>query len=135
MAYIIKNLNESTLDKLKEQYRDLFSGKTGKLNGFQAKMYVKEDATPKFCAPREVPFAMQEAVTMELQRLENEDIILEIAAILRILLTSLSKQNNTRCPIQTNCSKKCMGVKPFRNWTYKLLIFRWNWTNRVKNIL
>ena len=82
--------------------------------------------------PRKFPFVMQEAVTMELQRLENEDIITPIAysdwaspvvivpkpdGHIRILLTTLSKRNNTRCPIQTNCSKKCTGVKPFRNCT------------------
>ena len=78
-VYTIKSVENDKLNKLKIKHKHLFSGKTGKLQGFQAKIHVKETATPRFCSPRKVPFAMQEAVTKELKRLEDEEIISPIA--------------------------------------------------------
>ena len=45
------------LQALKPQYSELSSDKFVKFLGFIANIYVKEDATPKFCKPRNVAFA------------------------------------------------------------------------------
>ena len=57
---------------LKKQYHELFSEKIVKLMGFKAKIHVQHDAKPKFCKPRKVPFALEEA---EFKRLENDGVI------------------------------------------------------------
>ena len=61
--------------QLKEKYPQLFSDKIGKLEGFKAKIYVKPDAKPKFCYPRKVPFALDDAVKQELKNLEEDGIL------------------------------------------------------------
>ena len=40
-----------------------------------AKLELKEDARPKFCKARSVPYALQKAVEEEYDRLESEGII------------------------------------------------------------
>ena len=69
---------DSDINKLLKQYPELFSSKLGKMKNFQAKINVKEGAIPKFCKARNVPFALQDAVKLELDRLENEGIIRSI---------------------------------------------------------
>ena len=70
---------ENSLNKLLEQYSELFSSKLGKMKNFQAKLNVKQGATPKFCKARNIPFALQDAVKLELARLENEGILKPIS--------------------------------------------------------
>ena len=73
------NKVENSLNKLLEQYSELFSSKLGKMKNFQAKLNVKQGATPKFCKARNIPFALQDAVKLELARLENEGILKPIS--------------------------------------------------------
>lgn len=72
------NKLDCSLNKLLETYPMLFSDKLGKMKDFQAKINVKPDSRPKFCKPRNVPFAMQDAVVKELDRLEGEGILRSI---------------------------------------------------------
>ena len=66
---------ESSKEKLREQYRDLFHNELGKLTRFKATLKVLPDAQPKFHRPRSVPFALKEAVERELDRLEMAGVI------------------------------------------------------------
>ena len=61
------------------RFQELLSGKIGKMNGFKAKIHVKDGAVPKFCKPRKVAFALQEGVNRELKRLEDNGIIESLA--------------------------------------------------------
>ena len=66
-------------ETLNSKYRQLFSDKIGKLDGFTAKIHVRNDATPKFCYSRKVPFALEDAVKLELQRLEEDEILKSVS--------------------------------------------------------
>ena len=68
------NIPDGFVTNLNKQYHELFSEKIGKLKGFKAKIHVQHDAKPKFCKPRKVPFALEEAVSFELKRLENDGV-------------------------------------------------------------
>ena len=49
------------------------------LTGFKAKIHVYPDAAPKFRKPRNVAFALHEAVRIELKRLEDDGILTSIS--------------------------------------------------------
>ena len=68
------------IEKLSINYQPLFTNKTGHVPGeiFKAKFHVVKDATPIFRKSRKVPFALEEAVSRELKRLEDEGIIQSI---------------------------------------------------------
>ena len=55
--------------------KKLFEPGLGTLQGFKAKIHVDPAATPKFCKPRQVPYAMREKVETELYRLLAKGII------------------------------------------------------------
>ena len=63
------------LDKLLTSYSEVFEDKLGPIRHFEAKLRVKEGATPKFHKPRNVPFSMKEKISKELDRLEAEGVI------------------------------------------------------------
>ena len=58
------------------KHQQLFSTNIAKMGESNATLYVKPDATPKFCYPCKVPFVLEDAIRNELRRLE-EDIILK----------------------------------------------------------
>ena len=47
----------------------------GSIDGFNAKVYLKDGAIPKFMKARNVPFSLQDVVNDELDRLENDGIL------------------------------------------------------------
>ena len=63
------------LDTLLEKYTEVFSEALGTIKPFQAKLFLKEGAKPKFCRSRPVPYAMKVAVEQELDRLENVGVL------------------------------------------------------------
>jgi hypothetical protein len=67
------------LDKVLNQYNLLFSETLGCMKNFTAKIYIKPDSQPKFSKARNIPFALQEAVNAELERLEKEGIIRSVS--------------------------------------------------------
>ena len=67
------------VQELKDRYAGLFSSDLGRMTNFHAKIHVSGDAVPKFCKPRKVPFALQEGVSMELKRMENEGVLSLVA--------------------------------------------------------
>ena len=56
------------LDKLIQQYKDVISDKLGHCKKAKAKLYMKEDAIPKFHRPRPLPLALKAKVEKELER-------------------------------------------------------------------
>ena len=63
------------LDALLAKFSDVISDKLGTMTHHRAKLYLKENATPKFCKARPVPFAVQQQIEEELNRLQSQGII------------------------------------------------------------
>ena len=53
----------------------MFEDILGTIKDYTALLHVKESASPRFHRPRPVPFAIQEAIGRELDRLEQSGII------------------------------------------------------------
>ena len=68
----IHHISTTSLQSVLEKHHRVFQKDLGTMNNFQAKIYVNSTAKPQFCKARTVPFAMQEKVEKELQRLVNE---------------------------------------------------------------
>ena len=62
-------ISASALERLLDHKKKLFEPGLGTLQGFRAKIHVNPAATPKFCKPRQVPYAMRAKVETELDRL------------------------------------------------------------------
>lgn len=60
---------EEDLDKLLKKYDKIFDDKQGTVKGVKASLLLKADANPKFCPPRQIPFALKPQVEQEIQRL------------------------------------------------------------------
>ncbi|XP_062714146.1 uncharacterized protein K02A2.6-like [Aedes albopictus] len=57
------------------KHAEVFEGELGCFKHGKVHLSLKEDAVPKFCKPRKVPFAFKEKVEAELDRLEESGII------------------------------------------------------------
>ena len=57
------------------QYPDVFKNSLGLLKATQAKLYMREGSTPKFCKLRTIPFGIKYQVEMEIKRLVLEGIL------------------------------------------------------------
>ena len=71
----ISNEIKGQLDSLMEANSALFQDRIGTIKGYEAKIYIKTDAVPKFTKARNVPVALQNAVDNELDRLITENIL------------------------------------------------------------
>lgn len=65
----------STVGNVANRYSEVFSSGMGTFRGVKAKIHIKAGAQPQFFRPRPVPFALQDRVNEELQRMEREHII------------------------------------------------------------
>ena len=66
---------QKRLNKILEKHSALFEDRIGRMKGYKAKIYLKADATPKFAKARTVPFALEDSINAELDRLEQEGIL------------------------------------------------------------
>ena len=60
---------EDSLSKLLERHKAIFDENQGTVKGVTASLLLKDDANPKFCPPRQIPFALKPLVEQEIQRL------------------------------------------------------------------
>ena len=67
--------NDVWVERLKEQYREIFKPELGTVKGVKAKLYLKENAKPVFQRARPVPYALRPAVEEELKRMESEGVL------------------------------------------------------------
>ena len=58
-----------------QNHPSVFKPGLGTVKGITAKLEMKPDARPKFCKARPVPYALQQAVEAEYNRLESEGIV------------------------------------------------------------
>ena len=72
---VVKNNQESSLEKLVDRYSEVFSEGLGTFKGPKAKIHVESEAQPKFLKARPVPYAMAGKIEAELKRLQDEGTI------------------------------------------------------------
>ena len=61
-------LQESNLNRLLKKYDDVFSDKAGKLIGPPVKAHFKPNSAPIFAKAREIPFALRDAYSKEIEK-------------------------------------------------------------------
>ena len=64
-----------SLAQILRDNQELFEEGQGTMKDYKAKLSVKENAKPRFCRPRPVPFALKEPIEKELNRLEEAKVI------------------------------------------------------------
>lgn len=73
-----ENAYNEACNNVTKEFADLFDGSLGKFNRAKVSLSFKENAVPKFCKPRPIPFAFKEDVEKEIDRCEAEGIITKI---------------------------------------------------------
>ena len=73
--FAVRTARMSLVDNLLEKHKPLFSDELGSVEPFTASLQIQPDATPRFFKPRPVPYAIKEAVSQEISRLEEQGII------------------------------------------------------------
>ena len=66
------------MEQLCEKYSEVFTDGLGHVKGIQATVHVADNAVPKFCKARPVPYALREAVDKHLVELEEQGVITPI---------------------------------------------------------
>ena len=66
---------QAKVDVLLRRYKEVFTPGLGTMKHFEAKLQVRPESIPVFHRPRPVPFAVKDAIEIELQRLEKAGII------------------------------------------------------------
>ena len=67
------------VETLLKEYNEIFRDELGTMNSIQASLKLKENATPRFCRPRPLPFALKGPVEQELNRLEEAGILEKVS--------------------------------------------------------
>ena len=65
---------DGPVSKLVNQFPEVFTNDLGCLNNFKLNIPVPEDAAPKFCKARPVPYALRSRLEEELDRLEEQGV-------------------------------------------------------------
>ena len=71
----VRSTQSEGLDALLKRHAPLFDEGLGTVEPFRATLHVDPDATPKFFKPRQVPFAIKDAIGRELDRMEKQGTI------------------------------------------------------------
>nr|XP_034311360.1 uncharacterized protein K02A2.6-like [Crassostrea gigas] len=66
---------DAVLKEILNKHKAVFGSEIGKLKGITATLYLEDNAQPKLCKARLVPYSLKPKVEEELQRLEKEGII------------------------------------------------------------
>ena len=66
IAMSVNRINSLSYQSLLDQYYEVFSNELGTLLSTQAHLEVQPNSKPKFCKPRQVPFALKEPLEREL---------------------------------------------------------------------
>ena len=73
--YLEENVRtENCLDKILSNYKEVFKSEMGTLKGFEVELKVDPDCKPTFCKARPVPYALNERIEKELERLVKDHI-------------------------------------------------------------
>ncbi len=75
----ILETSQTRLKSLLDKYSDIFKNELGTMNSIRAELLVKENASPRFHHPHPIPFALNEAIEREIQRLEKSGILKKVS--------------------------------------------------------
>ena len=64
-----------TLESVLDRHNAVFKDELGKVEGMTAKIHIDPQASPCFCKPRTVPYALRGRMEQDLDRLERDGII------------------------------------------------------------
>ena len=78
IAMSVNQINSLSYQSLLDQYSEVFSNELGTLRFTQVHLEVQPNSKPKFCKPRQVPFALKEPLERELTRLEGLGILQKV---------------------------------------------------------
>ena len=112
---------ESRLEKLINQYSEVFEEGLGPFTGPKAKIHVEVDAVPKFRKTRPVPYAMKGKIEEELSRLQEEGTIesVQFSEWAAPIVPIMKSDNSIRI-----CGDYKTTVIKFRSWII-ILYQRW----------
>lgn len=71
---------DQIVNKLENVFSEVFSGKLGQYKGDPVELKLKENAIPKYFKPRPIPFSLKSKVEKELERLQNEEILVPVTS-------------------------------------------------------
>ena len=93
----IHHVHTPTLQALLTRFPAVFQEGLGTLKGYQAKIHVDPNATPRYNQARSVSYAFREKVELELQRLQNEGTLepVEFADWAAPIVTVLKKDKSS----------------------------------------
>jgi len=74
MINSVVDASKSEYEKIIREFDSVFSDKLGKYNGCKVKLHLKEGAKPVYCKPYPVPYALQEKIEKEINRLVEDDV-------------------------------------------------------------
>ncbi|KAK6959479.1 monoacylglycerol lipase abhd6 [Biomphalaria glabrata] len=69
---------QENINCLIKEFDEVFSEGIGTVRNMQATIAIKDDAKPKFCNARPIPYAIKAKVEKELNKLENEGILSKV---------------------------------------------------------
>ncbi|XP_048254597.1 uncharacterized protein K02A2.6-like [Haliotis rufescens] len=109
--------SQKDLEQLLSKYSALFDGSLGTVKGVKLHLSVKPGAKPKFYKPRTVPYALQDKVAEELDRLEKIGVIEKVeysewaAPIVPILKPSGAVRICGDCSHEISSKDSCVVAK------------------------
>ena len=71
----VRTIKMKPLHTLMQRHQQLFSEGLGLIEPFTATLHVRPDTTPRFFKPRQVPFAIRDAIGQEIDRMEKQGIL------------------------------------------------------------
>ena len=105
---IESEINEIEMEKIRQEFSDVFSDVTGKVKGAPIKIQVREDAIPVIQPPRRIPLHYMERLEAELKKMKSEDIIegpldLEEPGTFLSNLVITDKKDSNRIRVTLDC--------------------------------
>lgn len=74
----VNQIEQFHVNDFKVKYPNVFSPSVGKIKDLQARIYVKQNATPKFLRARRVPFPLMEAVEKQLEKQVADGLLVKV---------------------------------------------------------
>ncbi|XP_048854231.1 uncharacterized protein K02A2.6-like [Brienomyrus brachyistius] len=78
-VHAIEQRQTNNLEAVLKRHSAVFSKKLGTMKGVKARLTLRPDSVPKFCPPRNVPYALRPRVEAELKRLTELGVISPVA--------------------------------------------------------